>query len=80
MNFLSYHNRLNSPRLQPSDADFINGYQSALTDLLRYLQETTEYNPAKRMIDSVPLLNSISETNATLLEKMNAIKEIILKS
>lgn len=76
MNLLSFNNRLRTTS-QPSDVDFINGYQSALGDILSYLKNVTQYNPANRMIDSVPLLESIAETNTELMKKMKGLHELI---
>ncbi len=44
----------------------IIGYSKALTALLRRLEELTEGNPEKRMIDACDLLDSIVATNNQL--------------
>lgn len=44
----------------------INGYVACLTALLDYLKEKTEFNPDKRFIDAVDLLDKITATNDEL--------------
>lgn len=40
----------------------MNGYTKCLMDLMNYIQGVTEDNPEKRMIDSVQILEKITET------------------
>jgi hypothetical protein len=39
------------------------GYTKALRDIYNYIKDTTAFNPEKRFIDSVPLLDKIGATN-----------------
>lgn len=54
----------------PAEIDIraINGYSKALQHLYAYLAKVTAFNPANRYIDAVPLLDSIGEVNAELME------------
>ena len=68
MNLLQFKNRFKQSSLLPVDASKVTGYMNCLEDVLAYLQNKTEFNPAKRMIDSVELLDSITDTNAELIK------------
>lgn len=68
MNLLSYKNRFKPSAFAPINIDEINGYREALEDILSFLKEKTEFNPAKRMVDSVDILDSISETSGKITE------------
>ncbi|MEO7048958.1 MAG: hypothetical protein ABI091_26885 [Ferruginibacter sp.] len=48
------------------DVHAIKGYQKCLTHFYSLIAEMTEYNPAKRMIDAVVLLDKISATSDDL--------------
>lgn len=48
------------------DINGINGFTQCLNQLYFYLREVTEMNPVKRMIDAVPILEIIEDTNAEL--------------
>lgn len=56
------------------------GYSAAMNGLLIYLQETTQYDPNKRQIDSVPLLdllqNSLGEISRLLGESRKETENI----
>jgi hypothetical protein len=74
MNLLSYKNRFKPSAFAPQNIDAINGYLYCLADLLKYMEDLTEFNPHKRMIDSVDILNAITETNAALQKIGEAAK------
>jgi len=46
----------------------IRGYQQCLLALYRYLADKTNYDPAKRMIDAIELLDALTKTNEELGE------------
>lgn len=52
----------------PSEIQAVNGYLLCLTALMERLKELTEFKPEKRYIDSVELLDAITETNNELLK------------
>lgn len=61
------------------DVNAIMGYNKCLRDVYSLLAEKTEFNPAKRMVDAVDILEKIEATSdelSGLLEKA----EIELKS
>lgn len=66
MNLLTYKNRFKESSLVPVNIMEVRGYQLALADFLEYLKEKTEFNPDKRMVDAVELLDSITETNGAI--------------
>lgn len=68
MNLLNYQNRFKTLPFAPENVDKVNGYLYCLQDLLKYMEQLTEFNPSKRFIDSVDILNAITETNAALKE------------
>lgn len=45
--------------LQPSDLAGIKAYGDLLKELLRYIEDVTNFNPQNRFIDSVLLLEKI---------------------
>ncbi len=47
---------------QSHELDAIGGYSRCLNDVLTYIKDTTNFDPAKRMMDSVPLLDKIGDT------------------
>jgi hypothetical protein len=55
--------------------DNINGYIWALDDIMEYLKKETRYDPAFRMIDSVPLIDSIGHTTVKLQPIMEAVHD-----
>ena len=66
MNFLSYKARFTKGTLEIEDAAKLAAYTQCLDDLLTYLKNVTQFDPSKRMIDSVPLLDSITCCNSIL--------------
>jgi hypothetical protein len=74
MNLLKYRNRFDSNRFQPGDVYKITGYMEAMRDFISYLLEVTESKPEKRMVDSVDILQSITETNIEL-DKIRKVAE-----
>lgn len=48
------------------DVNGINGYIQALSAVYKHIAEATQWNPEKRFIDAVPILDKISNTNAEL--------------
>ena len=73
MNLLQFKNRFKPSAFTPPNVNEIKGYMGALEDLLTYLQDVTAFDPSKRMIDSVSLLNAITETNAELGKKLKSV-------
>lgn len=57
------------------DVAAMHGYRSALTHVLNYLAEVTEWNPNKRFIDAVPLLEKIEATANELTKLLQEEKE-----
>ena len=66
------HNFKNLSPSTPLDVNGVNGYTKCLSHLYLKISELTEFNPAKRMIDAVVLLDIIVATNAELHELMEA--------
>lgn len=62
MNLLLYKNRFQDK----TNPDETNGYIFAMQDLLKYIEELTEFNPSKRMIDSVDITTAIGDTTIAL--------------
>ena len=60
--------------LTSDNIEGIQAYGSLLNELLSYVQDATEYNPEKRMIDSVPLLDKISASCAEIKNLLNDAK------
>lgn len=66
------------------DVNGLRGYQMCLREILQHVQDATEWNPAKRMIDSVQLLERITETNEEIgkllikagQQSVDALKEL----
>jgi len=52
----------------------IRGYQQCLLALYKYLAAKTNYDPSKRMIDAVELLEVITKTNGELGELLKEAK------
>ena len=62
-------NTFNHPFKAPisdKEAQQIFGYTKALHGLQKKLEELTEWNPNKRMIDALVLLEAITDTNEEL--------------
>ena len=57
----------------------INGYQKALDAVYKYLAEVTQFNPVKRYVDAVDILDLIGNTNAELMQQLAAIGETIIE-
>jgi hypothetical protein len=53
------------------DVSGINGYSKALQHLYKYIAQETQYNPAKRYIDAVPILDAIGEINAEFAQALS---------
>lgn len=77
-----HNDRFKKQSLIPCPVDEIRGYNKCMQDVIDYLKEVTEFNPEKRMIDSVPLLDLIEESAkelAVILKKeeaeLNALME-----
>ena len=68
MNLLSYQNRFRALPGTPANIDKVNGYLYALQDFLKYMEQLTGFNPDKRFVDSVDIVNAISETNSELIK------------
>lgn len=77
MNLLNFKDRFKKSAFLPTNVNQVTGYMWAMQDLLKLLQDITQFNPEKRMVDSVDLLNAITETNAALMNiSRNADKEL----
>lgn len=59
----------NTPEI---DIKTMNGYLSCLVALQRYIEKATEFNPGKRYIDAIDILNKITATNNEL-QRLTAI-------
>jgi len=57
------------------DYNGIAGYTNCLSELHKYIERTTQFNPAKRMIDAVPLLDKIAATNDELAKLLKKERE-----
>ena len=75
MNLLSYQNRFRTLPGTPANIDKVNGYLYALQDFLKYMEQLTGFNPDKRFVDSVDIVNAISETNAELTKVSQAVEK-----
>ena len=53
------------------DINGIQGYMQCMNAVYKHIEETTNFDPAKRMIDSVPLLDKIAATNAEFTKLLN---------
>ena len=73
MNLLTYHSRFAKRPYTFRTADEIAGYTAAMQDIMRYLEQVTQFDPRKRVVDAVTMIESIVETN----EKVNAILQQI---
>lgn len=60
-----HHDFANS--LGITDVNGIRGYVACLSALLTFLKNETEFDPAKRYVDSVKLLDRIANTNEELI-------------
>ena len=59
------------------DVAGINGYTKALQHLYKYLAQETQFNPAKRYIDALPLVEAIGEINAELSQVLSEEQEAL---
>jgi len=59
------------------DYNGIQGYTNCLGELHKYIESVTQFNPAKRMIDAVPLLDKIAATNDELAEILKKERETL---
>ena len=64
------------PNFETNDIAGLLGYQQCLNHLYLFLAEKTEFNPAKRLIDAVDLLDIISETNNNIAKLYSKIELI----
>ncbi len=62
------------------DLNALGGYQQAIYEVYKYIAKETELNPMKRHIDSVPLIDTIAQTNAELTQLMQEEEERVLKA
>jgi len=53
----------------------VSGYSRAILDLLDWIKKETDYDPAKRYVDSVKILDGIGEVNKEITKALNAIRE-----
>lgn len=58
----------------------MNGYIQALNQVLKYIEETTEWKPENRYIDSVPLAEKIQATCKELQPMLSEELIKVLKS
>ena len=80
MNLLNYQNRFRTLPGTLPNIDKLSGYTYALSDLLKYMEEITLFDPSRRFVDSVDIINTISETNAELTKYANEFKRLDLNS
>lgn len=52
------------------DTAGINGYTQCLNEVYKHIAAVTEFNPAKRFIDAVDILDKIAATNGELSQLM----------
>lgn len=65
MNLLNYRGRF----AHSKNIVALEAYTWALQDVLKLMEELTEFNPSKRMVDSVTILEAIEQTNEAVTEK-----------
>jgi hypothetical protein len=80
MNLLKYKNRFQGEDFPSGIECERNGYVKCLDDLLSYLKEKTRFDPNKRMIDSLDLLQAITDTNEALTENGIAHQKALLSA
>jgi hypothetical protein len=80
MNLLKYKNRFQGEDFPNGIECERNGYVKCLDDLLSYLKEKTKFDPNKRMIDSLDLLQAITDTNEALTENGIAHQKALLST
>ncbi len=68
MNLLTFQNRFANHSATDMQIGEINGYTQCLADLLAYVQDKTNFDPSKRMLDAVDLLDCIQDTNAEVMK------------
>lgn len=62
MNLVSYKARFKNLEASDKNIGEVNGYLAALSDVLDYIKELTEFKPEKRMIDAVNIIEAIGKT------------------
>ena len=62
-----------------TDVQGITGFQNAIREVFNYLAEVTQFNPEKRFIDAVPLLDLIGNTNAELAQVLSDMGDVFDK-
>lgn len=62
MNLLQYHNRFKAKNFRPSTIPEVTGYMWAMQDMLRLIEQITNFSPEKRYIDSSSITRAIYET------------------
>ena len=72
MNLLNYQNRFRNLPFAPANMDKIHGYQYAMQDVLKLMEEMTGFQPSRRFIDSADITNAIGETIAALAQAIDA--------
>jgi len=80
MNLLNYQHRFKTLPGTLPNIDKLSGYSYALSDLLKYMEDITQFDPSKRFVDSVDIINTISETNAEITKQANEFKRLDLNS
>jgi hypothetical protein len=80
MNLLKYKNRFQGEDFPNGIECERNGYVKCLDDLLSYLKEKTKFDPSKRMIDSLDLLQAITDTGEALTENGLAQQKALLST
>lgn len=73
MNLLTYKNRFSATNLSLTEIAEGNGYTLALVDLLKWLEDKTQFDPAKRMINALDVIELIQETNEAIAEIFRGI-------
>ena len=53
------------------DINGIQGFIKCMNEIYKHIESVTNFNPAKKYIDAVPLLNKMSATSAELAELLN---------
>lgn len=79
MNLLNFKNRYQIAVKKPAvELLELSGYMNALHDVITYIEQVTEnYAPGRRHIDAVELLNSITDTNTTLMIRLAEIEKLV---
>lgn len=79
MNLLTFKERYQIAVKKPAvELHELRGYMNALHDVTSYIEQVTEhYAPGRRHIDAVELLNSITDTNTTLMIRLAEIEKLV---